>query len=285
MRLSALLLPLALLAAPARADGPAPVNGLQWDIQLDRTFSDVGALTVRAFLRNVAAGPLRYEAKGDRPPVELVLTPKGGKPVTKALPAGFAVDRSHGALPRIQYAWFLTGDLREAFGKLPPGTYTVRLVHSAAYKTDAPGFQPAPIPSEPLAFEVLKTTLDAARKQCPATPGIAFRAVEKGKGRVGLLTNHGEKPLKLWAYGDQGPGRPLQALVTTEVWNGRAWTGQAGGWCGTGLEEFTIAPGETREIALSPFADGILRFQLSCREGKKDLTVCSEPILVDTWKK
>jgi len=282
MRPALLLLPLALLAAPARAEGP--VNGLQWDVQMERAFADVGALTVRAFLRNVAPGPLAYEAKGDRPPVELVLTPKGGKPVSKPLPAGFAVDRTRGALPRMQYAWFLTGDLREAFGKLPPGAYTVRLVHSAAYKTDAAGFHAAPVPSEPLAFEIVKTTLEDARKQCPATPGIAFRAVEKGKGRVGLLTNHGEKPLTLWAYAG-APGQPLQALVATEVWNGRAWTGQAGGWCGTGLEEFVIAPGETREIALSPYADGILRFQLSCRDGKKDLTVCSEPILVDTFKK
>ena len=53
-------------------------------------------------------------------------------------------------------------------------------------------------------------------------------------------------------------------------WNGTKWqAASGGGFCGTGLERFTVQPGESRELQLPafPYPEGIVRFQLDCTDG------------------
>ncbi len=252
------LLPLPLAAA---------AGDLGWHVQVVTT-SKYAPVEFQAQLMNVTKGKIAFTAEGDRPAVELILETEGKPALRKPLPKGAVAYKGPVELEPSQYAWYVGGDLRLAFGRLAPGRYTFRAAMGG-------------IVSDAAAFEVLDTSLEEARKNWSAPEGVEFR-VKDGKG---FLVNRRKTPILLLAY---GAGTPLEALVTAQQWTGRAWTGSPGGFCGTGLQEVTVDPGGEREISLPPFPDGILRIAVSCYERKGDGTeaieAVSEPILVDTFK-
>lgn len=273
---------LVLAAAVAAEDSPKPVNGLVWYVRVPKAIASVGPAEISATLRNAGAKALQFKATGKRPPVTLILMTDDGKPMRRALPAQAQVRAGPSRLVRGQPAWSITVDLRDAYGELAPGWYRLKIVHAAkGYTTDHKGFRPAEIASRTVRFEVVKTSLEAARKNSPPTPGFRF-TVEKrkdGKGYVGVLANRTKAAVTVWAYGGV-PGRPLNATPLAEYWTGRGWDREGGGFCGTGLERVTIAAGGRREISLPMYRGGIVRFALSVFEGKKEQRVTSIPVLI-----
>jgi len=259
---------LALLPLPLAA-----ADDLGWHVQV-ASCSKYAAVEFQAQLRNVTNGKIAFKGEGDRPAAELILESAGKAPVRKPLPRDAVAYRGPDELAPGQYGWYVSCDLRLAFGRLAPGRYTLRAVFGD-------------IASEPAAFEVSDTSVEEAKKNWAAPEGIEFRVADKDGGKVGILVNRRKTPLALLAYAG-AQGAPLQALVTAQQWTGRAWTGFVGGFCGTGLEEVTIAPGAEREIALPSFPDGILRLAVSCHERAgeetKAIEAVTEPFLVDTFK-
>ena len=264
MRLAVFLPLLALLPLP-----PAAAGDLGWHVQVSTT-SKYAPVEFQAQLMNVTKGKIAFKADGDRPAMDLILEAEGKPPVRKPLPKDVTAYKGPNELEPSQAGWYVTGDLRRAFGRLAPGRYTFRAAIAESV-------------SEPATFEVVDTSVEEARKNWTAPEGIEFR-VKDGKG---VLVNRRKTPLQLLAYAGQKDA-PLNALVTAQQWTGRAWTGFLGGFCGTGLQEVTIQPGEQREIALPPFPDGILRLAVSCYErkgeGQEAIEAVSEPFLVDTFK-
>ena len=256
---------LALLSLPAAA-----ADDFRWQVQVS-TVSKYAPVEFVAQLRNDTKAKLPFQAAGDRPAAELILEAEGKPAVRKPLPKEAVAYKGPAEVEPSQYAWYVSGDLRHAFGRLGPGRYTLRV---AAHG----------VVTEPAAFEVIDTSVEEARKDAAAIEGIEFRV----KGKVGILRNRRKTPFAVLAYGDR-KGEPLHAMVVVDQWAGprRGWTGPRGLFCGTGLEEVTIAPGEEREIALPDFPDGILRLSVSCCEGegdaKKPLDAVTEPFLVDTF--
>jgi hypothetical protein len=262
MRLASLLPLLALLPLP-----PAAAGDLGWHVQV-LTTSKYAPVEFQAQLMNVTAKKIAFNAEGDRPAIDLILEHGKAPAPRKPLPKDATVYKGPAELEPSQAAWYVSGDLRCAFGRLAPGSYALRVAIGENV-------------SEPAAFEVVDTSVEEARKNWTAPEGIEFR-VKDGKG---VLVNRRKTPIALLAYGGQAP---LNALVMAQQWTGRAWTASRGGYCGTGLEEVTIAPGAEREIALPSFPDGILRLSLSCYERKGDrneaIEAVTEPFLVDTFK-
>ncbi|MCK6459238.1 MAG: hypothetical protein L6Q95_05010 [Planctomycetes bacterium] len=254
------LLPLPLAAA---AD-------LEWHVQVPPA-SKYAAVEFVAQLRNASAGKAAFGAEGDRPALELILE-TGGKPAARRpLPKEAVAYKGPAEVEPGGYAWYVTGDLRRAFGRLAPGRYALRVSLGG-------------VSSDPAAFEVIDTSLEEARKAWKAPEGIEFRVKAPG---VGVLLNRRKTAIALWAYGDR-KDEPLSALVTAQQWTGREWTRFPGGFCGTGLREIAIAPGGEREVALPELPDGIVRLAVSCFERKGDgaeaTEAVTEPFLVDTFK-
>lgn len=286
MRTERLCLLITLALAVAAQEAPAAkngVNGLRWSLQMGHEFSDFDSIEVRATLHNVSSKPLAFRSADKRPRITLILGPEGGKAVRKPLPADAPAYRGGSTLQPQAYAWLVITDLREVFGPLPPGRYVFRLELAAeGYRVERPGFKPAPIRSGPVRLEVVATTLEDARKANRKAAGIDFKVQAKGKTRVGVLTNRRTRSLVFWAY-KGAPGRPLSALVTLQSWTGRGWTGNAGGFCGTGLEPVTLAPGKSALLELPTHGKGIHRFVFDCAEQntpKKRIVVRSDVILV-----
>jgi hypothetical protein len=257
---------LALLPLPLAA-----ADDLEWHVQAS-TVSKYAPVEFQAQLRNVSTGKVAFKAEGDRPDLELILEPEGKPALRKPLPKGAVAYKGPEELAAGQYAWYVGGDLRHAFGRLAPGRYSVRV--SLGGTTSAPA-----------AFEVVDTSVEEARKAWEAPAGIEFRVKAPG---VGVLVNRRKVAIGIWAYGGDRKDRPLDAMVTPQQWTGRAWTRFAGGFCGTGLEEVTIAPGGEREVALPAPPDGILRMSVSCFERKGEkveaIEAVTEPLLVDEFK-
>jgi hypothetical protein len=274
---------LALAAVVCADESPKPVNGLVWEVQVPKVVASVGPVEVHATLRNAGEKALQFEAAGKRPPLTLILMTDDGKPMRKPLPKQAQVRVGPAELVRGQPAWSITVDLRDAYGELAPGNYRLRVVHAAkGYTTDHPGFRPAEIASQTVRFEVVKTSLEAARKQSPPTPGFDF-TVEKrkdGKGYLGVLVNRTKAAVTLLAYGDH-PARPLNTTPMAEYWTGRGWKREGGGFCGTGLGSVTIAAGARCEISLPVYRGGIVRFAISVFEGKQERRVTSVPVIID----
>lgn len=254
---------LALLPLPVAAAGD-----LGWDVQVSAT-SKFAPVEFRAQLVNVTNANVAFRAEGERPAVELILEADGKAAVRKPLPKQAVVSKGPSRLAPRQFGWYVSGDVRHAFGRLQPGRYTLRATLGG-------------VVSAPTAFEVVDTSLEDAKKAWNAPEGIEFRVKEEG---VGILANHRKQPIQLWSYGDL---EPLQALVMVQQWTGRGWTASPGGYCGTGLVEVTIAPGAEKRVALPPIPDGIVRVAVSCSQGNGDKTVpieaVTEPFLVDTFK-
>lgn len=255
------LLPLlALLPLPAAAAGD-----LGWHVQVAST-SKYAPVEFVAQLMNVTKGRVAFKAEGERPAIELILEHAKAKAVRKPLPKEASVYKGPAELGPSQAGWYASGDLRLAFGRLEPGSYTLRVALGG-------------LVSEPAAFEVIDTSVEEARKNWTAPEGIEF-LVKDGKG---VLVNRRKTEIVLQAYGDRKDA-PLDALVTAQQWTGRAWTRFPGGFCGTGLVPLRIAPGEQREIALPVAPDGILRFAVPCSSGEEPIEAVTEPFLVDTFK-
>lgn len=223
-----------------------------WKISVPSPVASVGEIR---FSTNFTGG-----AKA--PPLTLVLMPEGGKPIRRPLPPKITVTRSQ------KTTWSVYGDLRHAFGRLKPGRYAFRLERPGAV-------------SAPVKFVVIEATLAQALKTMPKQPGLAF-TVNKGKGTA-VLSSKRKADVSFYAYSPGAPGA-LSALVTAEYWNGRAWVGQGGGFCGTGLVQVKLASGASHDILLPPVQDGIVRFHVSCRAGGKEISVASNPVLIDTFK-
>jgi hypothetical protein len=260
MRLLVLLPLLALLPLPAALAGD-----LGWHVQVVTT-SKYAPVEFVAQLRNVTKGKIAFKAEGERPAIELILQRGKALPVRKPLPEETSVYKGPAELEPSQAGWYASGDLRLAFGRLEPGSYTL----CAALEG---------LVSEAAEFEVIDTSVEEARKHWTAPEGIEFR-IKDGKG---VLVNLRKTSIRLLAYGDRKDA-PLDTLATAQQWTGRAWTRFPGGFCGTGLVEVTIAPGEQREIALPVFPDGILRFAVPCSSGEEAIEAVSEPFLVDDFK-
>jgi hypothetical protein len=214
-----------------------------------------------AQLRNVTTGKIAFKAEGDRLAVDLILEPEGKPAVRKPLPKEASCWKGPAELEPGAYGWYLGGDLRHAFGRLPPGRYKLRVANS-----------------EPAAFEVIDTSVEEARKNWTAPEGVEFRVADG----VGVLVNRRKTPIAVYAYGVR---QPLDALVTAQQWTGRAWGRFPGGFCGTGLQEVTIPAGGQRELALPALPDGILRLAVSCHdaERKTPIEAVTEPFLVDMF--
>jgi hypothetical protein len=242
---------------------PAEAKDLEWHVQVV-TASQYAPIEFVAQLRNPTAEKVAFPAKEERPGIVLTLETEGKPPVRKPLPKELAAYKGTAEVEPGQYAWYVSGDLRRAFGRLPPGRYTLRVGAAAA------------------AFEILETSVEEARKNWTAPEGIDLLAKD-GKA---ILVNRRKTPISLYAYGDRAD-QPLDALTTAQQWTGRAWTRSPGGFCGTGLEEVVIPAGGRREIALLPLPDGILRLSVPCFERKGEEAVAiealSEPFLVDTF--
>jgi len=253
---------LALLPLPLAA-----ADDLGWHVQVVTT-SKYAPVEFQAQLRNVTQGKIAFASEGDQPAVELILEPEGKPAVRKPLPKEAVAYKGPAELEPSQYGWYVGGDLRLGFGRLAPGRYTLR----AALKG---------VVSEPAAFEIVDTSVEEAKKNSVAPEGVELR-MKDGKA---ILVNRKKTPIFLLAYGDR---KPLDALAMPQQWTGRAWTGPGGLFCGTGLSEVQIAPGEEREVTLPPLPDGILRIGVSCYERKGDaneaIEAVSEPFLVDTFK-
>jgi hypothetical protein len=261
------LLPLlALLPLPLAAAGD-----LEWHVQA-ATASKYAPVEFQAQLRNVSPGKVAFEAADERPALELILEPEGKPPARKPLPKGAVAYKGPKELAPGSYAWYVSGDLRLAFGRLAPGRYALRVALGGALSAAA-------------AFEVVDTSVEEARKSWKAPEGVEFRVKAPG---VGVLANRRKVAIGTWAYGGDRKDRPLEAMVIAQQWTGRAWTAFGGGFCGTGLEDVAIPPGGEREIALPAMPDGILRLSVSCferkGEGMEPIEAVTEPFLVDTFK-
>ncbi len=231
-----------------------------WQLQLPPEHSVHAAIRVQATLLLSGKTPVA----APKLDIALLLQPEGGTPIRKPLPKDSNASVGPSPVPEGSYAWYVSLDLRRAFGRLEPGVYSFRIVDAA-------------FPCEPVKFEVLATTIEDARKN-GGGPGEVRLEVRDGKG---LLVNGSKGAIRLLAYGDR---TPLSALVGTEQWTGRKWFGGIGGYCGTGLEEIEIAAGERCEVELPPSDDGIVRYVLSVRQGEASLQVASAPVLVDTLR-
>lgn len=256
---------LALLPLPTAA-----AADLEWHAQV-LTASKHAPVQFHAQLRNVSKAAIAFNVEGARPKAELILEPEGKEAVRKPLPKEATAYKGAEQVEPGAFAWYVSGDLRHAFGRLAPGRYALRV---------SIGQQVSP----PAAFEVIDTTVEDARKASKAPEGIEFRVKEPFKG---VVVNRRKVPIGIWAYGGDRKDRPLDAMVTAQQWTGREWARAGGGFCGTGLEEVMIAPGAEREVALPAPPDGIQRLSVSCfeREGEKVSAVeaLTEPFLVDTF--
>lgn len=286
MRTETLILLITLALPAAAQDAIAAqhgVNGLRWVLQMGQEFSSLNSIEVRATLHNVSGKPLTFRSADKRPRITWILGPEGGKTVRKPLPAGAPVYRGGSTLQPQSYAWLVITDLREVFGPLSPGRYVVQIELAAeGYRVERPGFKALPIRSSPVKLEVFATTLEDARKANKKAVGVDLKVQAKGKERVGILTNRRARTLVFWAY-KGAPGRPLSAMVTLQSWTGRGWSGNAGGFCGTGLEQVTLAPGKSVELELPSHGKGIHRFVFDCAEQntpKKRIVVRSDVVLV-----
>jgi hypothetical protein len=248
---------LALLSLPVAA-----ADDLGWTVGVV-SCSKYAPVEFSALLRNVTAAKVPFKPDGDRPAIELVLTPEGKSAVRKPLPKEAICTKGPAEIEPGAFAWHVAGDLRRAFGRLPPGRYTLRAGDSEA-----------------AAFEVIDTSVEEARKNWKAPEGIELRVAD---GAL-VLVNRRKTPIVVPSYGDRDP---LDTLATPQQWNGRAWTRFVGGFCGTGLVDVTIPAGGQRSLALPPLPDGILQVSVSCSERKGDAAewfeAVTEPFLVDTF--
>jgi hypothetical protein len=184
------------------------------------------------------------------------------------------------------YALYVGCDLRRAFGPMPPGKYTVQIVHAASgYRTDVPGFQPKEIVAKPFRLTVVKTTLQEAQKKNDGTKGLELRVETVKDRKVAVLTNRRNRPVTFQVYGPDRKQVPAQSLLMAEQWNGTKWQVAVLGFCGTGLQSFVLKPGESRELHLPHYTrEGIVRLRMSCAEGTgkhaKALVATSDAFLV-----
>ncbi len=278
------------LATPAAAkEDPAltkvipgkAVDGLSWSLGMPRQFTDHDALSVTCTLSNVSGGQLTIPEAANK--VVFILTGQDQEPVRremKDLQLQGANVRKGG------YLYRFSADLRRLFGRLKPGRYTVRLVLAgSAYKIK--GVQNArDVPSADVTFHVVKTTLADARQATKKAGDVRIEVIPN-KGKAPTLcnvTNTGNRPISISAY--VGPkDQPLTCIsFVHEKWTGRGFIQTSmGGWCGTGLGEVQIKPGESRQLAIISHTEGIGRFALSYSANGKSHTAYSDAVLIDTF--
>ena len=294
MRTIALFLLLFLLLAPVLALSKSPkpvapvVHGLQWTVSLQKDYTPFDALTYRAFLANAGERPVALSYKGDRPEIILALERVGAasERTLKLLPAGDLVTRRNSTVQKRESAWSIHGDLRRSFGELPPGTYEFSLhwKKGSFGIRDLDGFNPIALPSARIRFKVRATTLAAAKKANPTLANIPFTVLRRKDRWIGVLENKSDKPIVVSAYGGDRKGIPLSSMATSQRWDGTAYRGTPGGFCGTGLMPVMIKPGAKRELSLPAAFPGIHRWVVSVAIGTgdqaKSVSLVSETVLV-----
>jgi hypothetical protein len=237
---------------------------LAWELSAPKDVTVHDAVPVVATLRNAG------EAWIDPPRGEfrVVFTPEGKPERRVTLSSEVVRDRSDSAGPVEPgaVAVSLSFDLRKAVGKLAAGKYEVAVEREGGPR------------SEPVCVEVVEATLEEAKQAATRTPGLEF-TVKEG---VGLLANRRRRAIRFRAYatGEKFP-EILSAPVQWERWHPRlGWIRSSVGYCGTGLREYVLEPGQSCKLELAPADSGIVRFVLLCREEQDPLAALSTPVLV-----
>ena len=281
--LCALAVPVAAKEDPARTKTipGKPVGGLSWYLGMPRQFTDHDALFVTCTLSNVSGGQITIPEAANR--VDFVLTGQDQNPVRREM-KGLQLQGAN--VRKGGYLYRFSTDLRRLFGRLKPGRYTLRLVlPGSAYKIK--GVQNASdIPSADVSFVVIKTTLADARQATKKAGDVKIEVIpNKGKApTLCRVTNTGNRTISVSAY--VGPkDQPLTCIsFVHEKWTGRGFIQTSmGGWCGTGLGEVQIKPGESRQLAIISHTEGIGRFKLSYSANGKSRTAYSDAVLIDTF--
>jgi hypothetical protein len=170
--------------------------------------------------------------------------------------------------------------MEKMFGKLRPGKYAIT-------------FETKQIRSKTVQFEIIPATLEEAmqKAQIEGDLKLELRTTKQGQ-RVARLKNTLNHQLIFSAYVNAGkqappaPGTVISGIVGTQVWNPRrGWKQNGGGWCGTGLGQYILKPGQTVDISVHPFTTGIIRHHLhasTMADGKrKAVSIYSDPFLAE----
>jgi len=172
--------------------------------------------------------------------------------------------------------------MEKMFGRLPAGKYSIYL-------------EAKQLRSKTVEFEIILATLEEAQQktQIDGDLKLEMRTTKDGR-RIARLKNTLNQQIIFSAYVNEGgkndvdkqpaPGVVISGIVNTQRWNPRrGWSSYGGGWCGTGLGQYTLKPGETVGIHVHPFTTGIIRHHLSAytmADGKrKTLSIFSDPFL------
>jgi hypothetical protein len=282
---------LCALAVPATAkEDPAlaktvsgkTVAGLQWFLNMPRQFTDHDALFVTCTLSNVSAEKITISSIV--PKIDFVLTGQNKKPVRremKDLRLQSATPQKGGSVFRF------STDLRRQFGRLEPGRYTFRLVLPGSHYKLKGAQDAGDIPSADMTFDVVKTTLADAKQAAKATPDVKIEFIA-GKGKAPTLckvTNTGNRSIVIMAYVGGPKDQPLTCIsFVHEKWTGKGFLQHSmGGWCGTGLGDIQIKPGESRKLRINSYTEGIGRFKLAYTANGKNRTAYSDAFLIDTF--
>ena len=282
--LCALAVPAAGKEDPARTRTTPgkTVDGLSWSLGMPRQFTDHDALSVTCTLSNVSAGQITILDAANK--VDFVLTAQNQKPVRREM-KGLQLQGAN--VRKGGYLYRFSTDLRRLFGRLAPGRYTVRLVlPGTAYKIK--GVQSArDVPSADVTFDVVKTTLAAARRAGQKTSDVKIELIaNQGKAPTFCkVTNTGNRTIGITAYVFGPKDQPLTCIsFMHEKWTGRKFIQLwSGGWCGTGLGDVRIKPGESRKLEIISLTEGIGRFKLTYTASGKSRTAYSDAVLIDTF--
>jgi hypothetical protein len=191
---------------------------------------------------------------------------------------------------RLERSSSLRLDIRELFGDLPPGDYTLTARYPAG-TFDVNINEPLVMP--PVRFRLRHVTLkqaEAANRQRlegqvelslgepadPARPGH----------RLATLNNASDKPIQFAAYGGDWqtpnkiePGQVYTVLNSMDVFGPDGWRQNMIGWCGTGAASFILPPNTSCQIRLSSSVQsGIVRYSLWLNE---DEQVVSRAVLLE----
>lgn len=291
-------------ALPRQIDGQ-PADGMTWHLSVPKEVTTLDAVTLTSHLKNTSGRQFVFDFDGQTASPQLVITPKGGDPITIPMDRhpGFRHQSGNHKPKDGEIVQGYSVDLRVFTGKLAEGQYTIQIVYAKGDYAilDLPGFKPADLASPKATFVVRKTTMDEARASLPKNKDVRFTidppVVDKNDQakvrhyRTGTVKNTGDKPITFSAYTwGHEKGQPLSMIMDWNKWNPEhGWLdNQQLGWCGTGLGPYTLKPGESVKVMLHPaLEDGVYRYQFNYGVGekpKKYEPLYSDPVHIDYFE-
>ncbi|MEE8106675.1 MAG: hypothetical protein V3T86_14160 [Planctomycetota bacterium] len=249
-------------------------DGMRWVFTMAREYTVYDQISIYGTLRREGkkAPGREFARSGD-----LVVVLRGGrennKDRRKTMPIAWATGETRVGGGNLGSCHLF---MEKMFGRLPAGKYSIY-------------FEVKQIRSKTVEFEVITATLEGAKQktQTDAKLKLELRTTKQGT-RIARLKNTLNHQIIFSAYVNGGkqpePGVVVSGIVNTQRWNPRrGWAQSGGGWCGTGLGQYILKPGETVDISVHPFMTGIIRHHLNAStmaDGKrKAIEIFSEPFL------